>query len=211
MKRLRKFASPTKLRFFHCGEYGDKYQRPHYHAILFNYDFTDKQTYSRTERGDQIYTSKTLTSLWQNGNAWIGAVTFESAAYVARYCLKKITGKSASEHYANKSTGELRQPEYVTMSRRPGIGKGWYEKWNSDIYPRDYAIIRGMKVRPPKYYDGLYEMSSPLDFNCMKKQRVINALKIDPTGYGETGDARLRVKEEVKHAQLRTLSRNLEE
>ena len=82
----------------------------------------------------------------------IGDVTFESAAYVARYCTKKITGKLAHEHYKGKL------PEYATMSRRPGIGRAWLEKYKDDVYNYDYVVVRnGLKLRPPRYYDKIYD------------------------------------------------------
>lgn len=210
MKRLRKLFQPQKIRFFHCGEYGDKYKRPHYHAILFNVNFADRQVFRKTVQGNVLYTSETLKGLWPLGHSMIGSVTFESAAYVARYVMKKVTGKNADLNYVNMETGEIRLPEYTTMSRRPGIGRGYFDKYSSDIYPRDYAIMRGMKCRPPKFYDGLFEIQSPTDYSCIKKQRVANAIKIDPSGFGETGGIRLAVKEEVKLAEIRSLSRNLE-
>lgn len=224
MKRLRKVAGPG-VRFFHCGEYGEKFGRPHYHAILFNYDFPDKVFVRKTDRGDSLWSSSLLGSLWTQGMSIIGNVTFESAAYVARYVMKKISISEKSSDkaraewqrkYVDEDTGEIRDPEYITMSRGSavlgtgGIGKAWYNKYKSDIYPQDYAILRGMKVRPPKFYDGLYEISNPMDFFMLKAKRVRQACKLDPTGFGESGDRRLRVKEEVKKAQLRSLSRNLE-
>lgn len=221
MKRLRKSIEPKKLRFFHCGEYGEKYNRPHYHAILFGHDFADKIPYKKNQLGNQTWTAPSLDSLWPMGLSVIGSVTFESAAYVARYCVekieisdrspKKIRDRFNRKYLVSEKTGELRPPEYCTMSRRPGIGRGWYNKFSSDIYPRDYAIMRGMKVRPPKFYDGLFEIQNPLDYSCIKKQRVAKAIQVDPSGYGENGGIRLAVKEEVKLAQLRTVSRSMEE
>ena len=154
MKRLRKKYG-VGIRYFHCGEYGEKFQRPHYHAIIFNHDFSDKYLWS-SKLGNDLYRSESLEGLWPYGHSSIGDVTFESAAYVARYITKKITGKEAEQHYeyCNKLTGEItqRQPEYVTMSRRPGIAKGWFDKYTTDVYPSDNIVIRGKKMKPPKYY-----------------------------------------------------------
>lgn len=237
MKRLRKVAG-RDVKYFHCGEYGELCElcglskklcrcrqfvpgigRPHFHACLFNYDFRDKYFFRKSERGDKLYRSATLEALWTAGQSMIGAVTFESAAYVARYVMKKISISEKSDDrvrmewqrkYVDERSGEIRDPEYVTMSRRPGIGHGWYDKFKSDIFPRDYAIMRGVKVGVPKFYDGLYELEDPEGFLGVKRKRVCSAFKVDPTGFGETGDARLRVKEEVKRAQIRSLSRTLE-
>ncbi|ETR80119.1 nonstructural protein [Chlamydia pneumoniae B21] len=34
LKKLRKRISPHKIRYFECGAYGTKLQRPHYHLLL---------------------------------------------------------------------------------------------------------------------------------------------------------------------------------
>ncbi len=172
LKRFRKKISPIKIRYLQCGEYGDQFGRPHYHAIIFGYDFADKIPYD-----DKLYTSQILDDLWTHGECKIGAVTFDSIAYVARYILKKITGPLAAHHYEtfDPDTGEIsqRQPEFVTMSRRPGIGKPWLEKYQTDVYPNDYVIINGLKTRPPKYYDLQYEQINPDEYDFIKLDRKL--------------------------------------
>ena len=91
-------SQSKKPRFFHCGEYGEKFARPHYHACMFDLDFAD-QKHWKTINGNKHYTSETLEKIWPFGFSTIGDVTFESAAYVARYVTKKITGKNALHHY----------------------------------------------------------------------------------------------------------------
>jgi len=160
IKRLRRHIAPTKLRFFHCGEYGDIQKRPHYHALLYGYGFPDR-TSRGTRNGFPIWGSDTVTRLWSDpktgssyGRHEIGDISFESAAYVARYILKKITGARADDHYAG------RDPEYVTMSRRPGIGRPWLEKHKTEVYPSDSVIARGIPMRPPRYYDQVWELAT---------------------------------------------------
>ena len=208
MKRLRKRFGDG-IRFFHCGEYGEKYGRPHYHACLFNFDFPDKTLFC-VDNGYKLYRSNALEELWPFGFATIGAVTFESAAYVARYILKKVTGDSAEAHYTRwDSDGVVTAvlaPEYVTMSRRPGIASGWFEKFGSDVYPGDFVVIRGRKMRPPRYYDNLLKLSSPLDFEEVHFERWKTAqLHLD-----NQSEERLNVRHEVQKARLRKLPRNLE-
>ena len=103
LKKLRRFieyhGSDKKIRFFACGEYGDNFCRPHYHAIIYNLDIPDLKRFSTSFSGDTYYTSNTINSIWKNGYVIIGQVTFESCAYVARYVTKKITGEQAYEHY----------------------------------------------------------------------------------------------------------------
>lgn len=209
MKRLRKkFGSGP--RYFQCGEYGEKFSRPHYHACLFNFDFPDKVPYKELPNGSFLYTSAVLASLWPFGFSTVGAVTFDSAAYVARYCLKKVTGDKAVPHYTrlDAETGELYElyPEFVRMSRRPGIGSKWYEKFSRDVYPSDFLISRGFKMKPPRYYDGLYEFQDKLSMEAIRERRAIKGYD---ARYDNTLD-RLKVREKVAHAKLSNLKRSFE-
>lgn len=203
MKKLRKTIKQS-VRYYHCGEYGEKFGRPHYHACLFGYGFPDKYLFKLTNTGFKLYRSPILERVWPFGNSMIGDVTFESAAYVARYVMKKITGEMADEHYVNKRTGELRKPEYTTMSRRPGIGFSWFEKYSKDVFPSGTKVVRGVEVRCPRYYDQLYEKRDPVGFAKLKGYR--NSL-ID---FEENSSYRLAVKEEVTLHKIKLLKRELE-
>ena len=101
MKRLRKKFGKG-IRYYYCGEYGEKFHRPHYHLIIFGCEFPDKILW-KIERGNRLWISEDLNKLWKKGYCSIGMVTFESAAYVARYVTKKITGKQANQHYERKT------------------------------------------------------------------------------------------------------------
>lgn len=150
-KRLRKNTG-AKLRYYAAGEYGDLYSRPHYHACIFGWRPDDLQLYT-IRNGVNLYTSVTLLQAWQGrGFVTVGDVTFESAAYVARYVTKKITGDKAAEHYCG------REPEYNVMSRRPGIGATFLERYGEDIYGKDFVVIRDqIKCKPPRYFDNIYD------------------------------------------------------
>lgn len=199
MKRLRK-RSGAPLRFFHCGEYGERRGRPHYHCILFGEAFrADRQEIEPTQTGLPQYESEALTETWGMGRCTIGEVTFESAAYVARYALKKITGDKADDHYHG------RKPEYVTMSRRPGIGKGWVDRWGfKNIYDADHVVMRGKEMLPPPFYDKLLEKADPRLFEKVKRARAATAK--DLAFSQETTSPRLMVREEV---QRQTISKSL--
>jgi hypothetical protein len=172
-KRLRKRFTGRTIRYFACGEYGDKLQRPHYHVILFNLDFDDKELY---KHGDfPLYNSATLSELWPMGHAVIAGFSFESAAYTARYCVKKITGQKAESHYNG------RKPEFSAMSLRPGIGYSYFLKYYEDIVNYDKVVSRGGRMsRPPRYYDKLL---SGCDLELLEKNkatRIENAVVVDP-------------------------------
>lgn len=212
MKRLRKSENRSKdnpVRFYACGEYGELRNRPHYHAILFNHDFKDKYLWSK-KNGNLLFRSDTLERLWPYGFASIGNVTFESAAYVARYVMKKITGEQALKEYQilDKETGEIHQieQEFALMSRRPGIGKGWYENYYRDT-DKDFIVVNRQKVKIPKYYDTLREKFDSEFYENIKLERRKSMAKHKEDN---TPD-RLQQKEEVLKAKMKLLKRNVEE
>lgn len=200
MKRLRK-AFPHKIRYYSCGEYGESSARPHYHACLFGHSFNDTLTYSNN-RGIPLGISPTLSKLWPYGFSTVGAVTFESAAYVARYCTKKVTGKKADDHYwsTDPETGEMHPiaPEFARMSNRPGVGAGWYELYRDDVYPSDTVIVKGREQRPPRYYDTLFERTNPEELDEIKRKRLVAAL----THKDNQTPERLAVRETVTRARI---------
>lgn len=198
MKRLR-FRFGAGIRFFHCGEYGERFGRPHYHACLFNFDFPDKELWRRTKDGFPVWRSKALEELWPFGQSEIGAVTFESAAYVARYIVKKVTGEGAEAHYGG------RKPEYVTMSRRPGIGKGWLDLYKSEVYPADSVVLRGREMKPPKFYDRQFELAYPSDFGIVRGNRRVAAEKRPEEAY-----YRMAVREYCHEVSAKLLKRGYE-
>lgn len=197
-KRLRDRVGYGRVRYYACGEYGDSTARPHYHALIFNYDFADKAFFTQSRSGAKLYTSSLLDDLWGFGHCQIGSVSFESAAYVARYIMKKITGDLAADYYAG------REPEFNEMSRRPGIGRGWIDKFLSDVYPRDYAVVNGVKCRPPRFYDGVYEVVDAKLLARVKGRRVRRARRFEH----ENTTARLDVKETLARFRVSRFSRD---
>lgn len=203
IKRLRKRFGPG-VRFFHCGEYGELNSRPHHHACLFNFDFPDKVLWS-VRSGVRLYRSKILDELWPFGFCTVGDVTFESAAYVSRYILKKIVGKDAESHYVG------RVPEYITMSRgckklgTGGIGKGWFNKFSTDIYPHDFVVMKGGKtLKPPRFYDNIYDLTNPGDFAKIKLAREVKARSCVDNSF-----ARLNVRRVIQEDKVKLLRREL--
>lgn len=215
MKRLRKAFPDKKIRFFMCGEYGENFARPHYHACLFGLDFPDKELWSVRD-SVKLYRSPILETLWPYGHSTIGDVTFDSAAYVARYITKKITGDVAAieDHYGSTDllTGEwiFRQPEFILMSRGDrkgsgGIGKSWREKYKSDL-EKDFITLRGVRMKPAKYYDRLFDIENPEVFHEYKLERRKKAARceIDNTS------KRLAVREKIHLKRSKLLKRGFE-
>lgn len=210
MKRLRKEFSGKRVRFYMCGEYGEDFDRPHFHACVFGVDFDDK-VLIRGRRGDKdaLYRSARLERLWPFGFSSIGAVSFESAAYVARYCMKKVNGDLAESHYSmvDLETGEVfqRTPEFAHMSLKPGIGALWLERFRSDVFPRDYVVARGHKSKPPKYYDRwLKKFDANMHEDVMMRRELDAVLRRE-----DNSDARLLVREAVAVARSQLYKRSL--
>ncbi|UDN67744.1 replication initiator protein [robinz microvirus RP_106] len=210
MKRLRKAKGSTKdnpLRFFLGAEYGEDNRRPHYHALMFNLPLHDRLFYTNNKRGEPLYTSNELSSIWGLGFVTIGEVTFDSAVYCAKYAMKKLNVSSHSSDAAVAAYklryevydefGEVfeRSPEFAVMSRRPGIGAKYYSCYGSEIRAHDNVVVSGRPCRPPRFYDERSKVVAPERFEVVKAQRkaasVKDAVKADNT------PERLRVKEKL--------------
>lgn len=134
-KRLRKAG--LSFRYFACGEYGDRFGRPHYHSIFFGVDFS-----SPSER-------LVLDGAWINvdtkvplGFVTVAPVNMARACYVASYVVKKSLEKKA----------EGLEPEFVLMSRRPGIGFDYYAMYWEFLLENGFVYMNGVKVGLPRYY-----------------------------------------------------------
>lgn len=206
LRRHKQFAG-IKIKYFMCGEYGEQTLRPHYHALIYGIDFPDKKLYSKRQ-GNLLFTSALLDKIWGRGECKIGALTFQSAAYVARYTLQKSGKKFPGGHYRliNKDTGETHDvlPEYGQASLRPAIGHDWYLRYASDIHNSDSAVVGGKEFKPPRYYDKLLKRHNPEKHENIKNARLE---KQDQQSWNSTPE-RLRVRETVKKAATTYLKRN---
>lgn len=207
MKRLRK-SLDQRIRFFACGEYGDLNGRPHYHAIVFNYDPPDRVFLERSKSGEAVYRSEAIQGLWGLGNTTTQDVTHKSCAYVARYVTKKIkTGDSVgAERYYRLSPvdGGMHQvrPEFAVMSRRPGIGSSYVEQFKSDFYPSGFIVVDGIRQAPPKFY---VSKLTEKEQQRLKRQARRLSLKNKPH---QTTERRL-ARAAVRDARIKKLQRNI--
>jgi hypothetical protein len=222
MKRLRKQFNCFDVtlwqwlpRYYMAGEYGsqEETERPHFHACLFGVDFPDKYKWRTNHQGDQLYRSPMLETIWTQGTSEIGTVTIQSAGYVARYVLKKITGKKANEHYqrTDPATGETYSlpPEFNRMSLKPGIGAQWFQRYQTDVYnaARTYLIHDAKKMKPPRYYETLLERTDPDVADAAKASRQQFALR----QAAQNTAPRRAAREKIQEAQLQQLKRTLKE
>lgn len=155
-KRLRHAIGP--FRFLLCGEYSDPPAlRPHYHAIYFGHDFReDRYFWSTSPSGGLQYRSPTLERVWTYGHCLISDYTHETGGYVARYTVKKAGRESdgVALRRFDPATGEVWQvrPEFLLVSRRPGLGFRWFERFGGDLGEVDFIVVDGRKVTVPRYY-----------------------------------------------------------
>lgn len=206
-KRLRRHLEyrghTKKIRYYACGEYGETTQRAHYHVCLFGHDFADKKKLKRA--GEHwLYTSETLADIWGLGNTSIGDLTFETAAYTARYVFKKQLGNKTGGYARVTDEGELiplEQP-FSVMSLKPAIGYNWLQKYHADVYgnEKDFVVLRGHKLKPPKYYDSLYDSINPERLAYLKYVRGKEATQLTPqelTARATITRARMRSKDQI--------------
>ena len=192
----------NSIRYFACGEYGDKGGRPHYHAIVFNLDIPDKIYYGMGSDGSPMFRSNWLERIWGHGNVIIGSVTPESAGYVARYTTKKIYGDPAADYYGT------RLPPFSRCSNRPGIGFNWFIKNREDIERLGFVLINGKKHSVPRYYlDKLFKLNKQAYFDY-KAKRAIIAKKAENSLDNE--QSRLIARREAKEYTAKALKRTFE-
>ena len=130
-KRLRK---ERHVRYFACGEYGDRFGHCHYHAIIYGvapdeHDLIEKH--------------------WQQGFVKLGTVTEDSCAYVAKYMTKKLRGKSLEEKLQEDPDY---QNEFVLMSRRPGIGSDLSDSMVQFLKDNKVYYRKGIMSGLPRYW-----------------------------------------------------------
>lgn len=217
MKRLRKRFSDQHIRFFMCGEYGGQTMRPHYHAILFGLKLDDLIEYKKSPQGFSYYNSPSLQACWSDHNgdpigyAVVAGVTWESCAYTARYILKKQKGDEA-HFYTDFNI----QPEFTLMSRKPGIARQYYDD-HPDIYDYDFINIKtkkkGLKIKPPRYYDNLFDIENPermSEIREIRQKMAQSAQKLRLERTSLSVDEMNEVCERVKASQIKSLQRRIE-
>ena len=244
MKRLRKFFAPERIRFYMCGEYGGTCQhgidtdmvkcplcnigRPHYHAVLFNCSFPDRAAYG-SRNGELRFTSPTLEKIWKYGFVDVGDVTVESAAYVAGYCLKKVTGVAADDWYMNFDVDGVitfMTPEFSLMSRghtcrlhrgmpyqadcsncSRGIGREWYDRYKDDIFPSDEVPVPGHGVVKgvPRFYEEVFRDECP---ELLEELKALRKTFLDEHAYDYTPD-RLMSRYKVHKGRVGLFKRSL--
>lgn len=193
------------VKFYACGEYGSSLytNRPHYHIILMNCPEIELEPIGQnrvTKHG--YYTNQRMEQIWHKGYITIGKVNWDTASYTAGYCQKKLFGEIKEKYYAEK--GQI--PIFSTMSRRPGIGKSYYDEHKNQIYELDEIINgKGKSIKPPKYFDRLMENENQEIIENVKEYRQYITEKEQEKKYKNTNltmEEQLKVEEkEALHKQ----------
>jgi len=170
-KRLRDHIKPNKIRYIQVGEYGEQFSRPHHHVILFGFRPDDLIPISG---GDHpLCGSQFISDIWRHGHITVGDVSVDSIAYVCRYTLKKLG--------VDKRAYGGKRPEFISMSRRPGIGAKWMYKYSDEVIRDGTVLLNGNEVKAPRFYDN---MLASLDKDILldiKKIRESNAIERRPS------------------------------
>jgi len=124
-KRLRADLAPRKIKYYACGEYGDRTGRPHYHAIIFGISIPEKTIIEQN---------------WTKGLVHVGTVTPHSCRYVASYIQKKLY----------KQPGERNSSLFSLQSQ--GLGLSWADNNRAYLARHQHLTINGVKHGIPRYY-----------------------------------------------------------
>lgn len=212
--RSEKDCNENGVRYFACGEYGSKSFRPHYHLLVYGINLFEfpYENWLPSKSGRKQWRSLYLEDIWKNGFVTFSQFSWDTAAYVARYTLKKVKGITP-EYYS--SVGLL--PEFTVMSRKPGIGRTFFDDHKDSIYEFDSIIQRspdgGRKAKPPKYYDSCLEKENPELYKRIKQMRkecaeYAKEMKLNRTDLDY--ESLLQVEEEILSRKVQALKRDLE-
>jgi len=130
---FRRLKEHYDFRYFGCGEYGEKTRRPHYHALIFGQDFLGERC---IQINGELYTNDFIQNVWKAGAVVCAPVSMATCCYVAGYVAKKI--------------GDVET--FSKMSRNPGIGKKWIEKYYPDVQKTGTVIVEGKELPVPQRY-----------------------------------------------------------
>lgn len=163
-KELKKFG--RSIRYYACGEYGDRFGRPHYHAIIYGLSLRPED-------------KMVVRAKWPMGLVHFGTAEPNSIGYVAQYIDKKFTGDMAKQEYDDKG----RQPVFKVCSL--GIGKDFMFNHATQLIEMGKCTVKGKYVSLPRYYVNKLDMDKEV-FKSLAKQKAAEdyaeatGLELDP-------------------------------
>lgn len=146
-KRLRKnlvneYHDGRKIKYYACGEYGDRTKRPHYHAIIFgldNYSDLDRQILIDSwSKCDPLRFDKNLKK------SGMLPVCREDIAYVCGYVQKKLSGELAEKEYGDK----VRPFSRVSN----GMGLDFAYEHQERLCNNGFTYLNSKKIALPRYF-----------------------------------------------------------
>lgn len=206
LKRLRKHYAPHRYRYILNGEYGPQTLRPHYHVILFNHFSADRKLWAPSDKQGYgaSYTAPTLEQIWGLGRVIEQDYCPGNGRYIASHCVKRLSAERAAPllERVNPYTGEINSvlPEFWTMSRRPGIGAGYFSRHGAALWTHDNVIYDGRPVTVPKYYDRLRDHHDAKRMENVRYSRILKAR--EPQRRANNTPERLAVRETVTKARM---------
>lgn len=199
------------IRFFGCGEYGGKTQRPHYHIILLNclIKKEDLKVY-KTEAGHVLWNVPKITHIWGKGHVVVAECNWETCAYTSRYMLKKHKGQDA-DYYEKLGI----YPEHTRMSRRPGIGADYLDDNWEQIWSRDHILIKGHQAAVPAAYTrklGYSDLDREAEIKAKRMHRAQLTAENEANlgAYDRPVWEQLQIEEEAMRQRTALLKRRLE-
>lgn len=113
------------IRYFGCGEYGSLNERPHYHILIFGYNFPTITKNNRikyrtfddifSKKGVRMKISEELQHLWPYGMSYVEDLNMYACSYVAQYVMKKQKSFDDTDEYFDFYYGRV--PEFLFMSK----------------------------------------------------------------------------------------------
>lgn len=188
-KRLRKYLnneSPgRKIKYYACGEYGERTKRPHYHAIVFGLD-----SYSDSDReilrDSWPYCEPWMFDKSRGRNSAMQPVTKDDIAYVTGYVQKKLKGELAEKEYFDK--GIL--PPFSRVSH--GMGLNFALKNKERLVNNGYTYLGRQKIGIPRYFCEKFGVSKS------ELLEVKNDMPLDKLEAGNTALFKLFKEEMIK-------------
>jgi hypothetical protein len=140
-KRLRKRIN-GQMKYYACGEYGERMNRPHYHAIIFGLSILDKWI---------------IDDAWRLGFVAVGTVTERSIKYVTNYIQKGL----------KKEVKGVSAPPFNVMSK--GLGERWIKAEEEKVKKNLKITVNGIPVGIPKYYRKKIDVDTDVLYNKAKE------------------------------------------
>lgn len=218
LKRLRRACPDDSIRYFGCAEYGPNTFRPHYHLIIFGLHLNDLQLKRQDVDGKvNAWTSATLQAAWSErpfgnyspildslGDVECSDVSWEACNYVARYIVKKQLGPDGRNFYDSFNI----TPPFTFMSLKPGIGRCYYDD-HPEIYEYDTISVStprgGRSIKPPRYYDKLFDIDHPDELASIKSIRRLMAENAQKFKLSRTSLSVFDLQEVEERAALRKI------